>query len=99
MEAMVLARQRSRLAAGVCASSVVDMNLPGIAGLELLALLRADSVWRDPPVILVAPKPSQCGLAKALSTGAAPRILAQPFDVDRVIDTVHDAVRAPRTTF
>ena len=33
---------------------VVDVNLPGISGIELLELLRRYAEWREPPVILMA---------------------------------------------
>ena len=71
---------------------VVDVNLPGISGLELLQLLRADPGWRDPPVVLVSAEPSQPGIAEALTRGRAVRILAKPFDVDELIQAVHEAV-------
>ena len=32
---------------------VLDVNLPGISGLELLPLLRQEPAWREPPVILI----------------------------------------------
>ena len=32
---------------------VLDVNLPGISGLELLALLRRDKAWQDPPIIFI----------------------------------------------
>jgi DNA-binding response OmpR family regulator len=71
---------------------VVDVNLPGISGLELLELLRRDHGWQDPPVILVSAEPSQPGVAEALERGTALRMLAKPFDVDQLINAVHEAV-------
>ena len=38
---------------------VLDVNLPGITGLELLELLRRDSEWKEPPVVLVSANPDQ----------------------------------------
>ncbi len=71
---------------------VVDVNLPGISGLELLSLLRTDPEWRDPPVILMSARPDQPGIDAALASGTAGRFIAKPFDVDDLIDAVHDAV-------
>jgi len=71
---------------------VVDVNLPGISGLELLALLRADPEWRDPPVILMSARPDQPGIDAALARGTAGRFIAKPFDVDDLIDAVHESV-------
>jgi DNA-binding response OmpR family regulator len=71
---------------------VVDVNLPGISGLELLTMLRSDSGWRNPPVILVSAEPSQPGVAAALATGAALKIIAKPFDVDQLIQAVREVV-------
>jgi DNA-binding response OmpR family regulator len=72
---------------------VVDVNLPGISGLELLQLLRADPGWHDPPVVLVSAEPSQPGVAEALTRGTAVRLVAKPFDVDQLIEAVHEVVR------
>src|SRR5919112_2781256 len=33
---------------------VLDVNLPGISGVELLELLRRDPHWEEPPVILMS---------------------------------------------
>jgi DNA-binding response OmpR family regulator len=70
---------------------VLDLNLPGISGLELLELLRRDAEWRDPPVILISAAPSQPGVHEALERGAALRVIAKPFDVDHLVKAVHVA--------
>ena len=38
---------------------VLDVELPGISGLELLDLLRQDEGWQDQPVIIVSAKARQ----------------------------------------
>src|SRR3954447_9464717 len=68
---------------------VLDVNLPGISGLELLLLLRGDPEWRDPPVILVTANPRQPGVAETLEQGQAVRVIAKPFDVDELLQAVH----------
>src|SRR5437868_4542522 len=38
---------------------VLDVNLPGISGLELLELLRRDEAWEDQPIIFISAIPDQ----------------------------------------
>jgi CheY-like chemotaxis protein len=71
---------------------VLDINLPGITGLELLELLRADAAWRDPPVILVSAVPEQPAAQAAVERGSAVCLLPKPFDVDQLVQAVKDAV-------
>ena len=71
---------------------VVDVNLPGISGLELLTLLRADPDWREPPVILMSARADQPEIAHAVSQGDVARFIAKPFDVDELIAAVRVAV-------
>src|SRR4051812_24882415 len=71
---------------------VVDVNLPGISGLELLALLRCDAHWDEPPVLLLSARPTQDGIATALREGLVTRFLVKPFDVDQLVAEVHEAV-------
>jgi DNA-binding response OmpR family regulator len=67
---------------------VLDLNLPGISGLELLELLRRDAEWRDPPVILISAAPSQPGVHEALEHGTVLRMIAKLFDVDQLVEAV-----------
>ena len=70
---------------------IIDVNLPGISGLELLELLRADPHWQEPPVILVSANPGQPGLQEAIRHGQAARFIAKPFDVDQIVEAVQQA--------
>ena len=70
---------------------VLDVNLPGISGIELLELLRRDPHWHEPPVILMSADPNQLVVQTALVRGEAIRFLAKPFDVDELVAAVHQA--------
>jgi DNA-binding response OmpR family regulator len=71
---------------------IVDVNLPGISGLELLKLLRDDPHWDEPPVLLMSARPDQVGIATAVRDGLITRFLPKPFDVDRLVREVEEAV-------
>jgi DNA-binding NtrC family response regulator len=71
---------------------VVDVNLPGISGLELL---RNDPHWDEPPVLLMSGQPEQAGIATATRDGLVTAFLAKPFDVEDLVAEVHKAVSTP----
>jgi DNA-binding response OmpR family regulator len=79
---------------------VLDVNLPGISGLELLALLRRDPSWDEPPVLLMSADPSQGGVVHAVREGLVTTFLRKPFDVDRLLEEVAAAIsgRGPDVT-
>src|SRR6185436_7067602 len=54
---------------------VLDVNLPGISGIELLGLLRQDPHWDEPPIILMSADPGQPAVADALRQGAVTTFL------------------------
>lgn len=73
---------------------VLDINLPGISGLELLELLRQDEGWAEPPVIIVSATADEPGVRAALRDARVTRTLKKPFDLDELIASIKDAIRA-----
>jgi DNA-binding response OmpR family regulator len=71
---------------------VLDVDLPGISGLELLALLRQDQRWDEPPVLLMSAEPDQGGILQAVREGLVARFLRKPFDVDELLEEVASAI-------
>jgi two-component system chemotaxis response regulator CheY len=71
---------------------VLDVNLPGISGLELLDLLRRDPHWNEPPIILMSANPGQPAVASALQTASVSAFLPKPFDVDVLVHEIRQAV-------
>lgn len=70
---------------------VVDVNLPGVSGLELLALLRHDPDWNEPPTILMSADADQAGIEAALRDGLARPFLRKPFDIDQLVREIQAA--------
>jgi chemosensory pili system protein ChpA (sensor histidine kinase/response regulator) len=79
---------------------VLDVNLPGITGPELLEHLRRDPHWHEPPVILLSAEPGQPAvhdaLERAAERGEPVQFLAKPFDVDELVEAVAGAVAVLR---
>jgi CheY-like chemotaxis protein len=73
---------------------VLDISLPGISGLELLALLRQDPTWGDPAIIILSAAVDAPELHDAIRRAEATTIIPKPFDVDDVIAAIESAVAA-----
>ncbi len=71
---------------------VLDVNLPGISGIELLALLRQDPHWNEPPIILMSANPGQPAVADALQEGSVTNFIKKPFDIDELVEHIQSAV-------
>jgi DNA-binding response OmpR family regulator len=70
---------------------VLDVNLPGISGLELLELLRRDEAWEDQPIIFISAIPDQPKVHEGVISEGI-RMIRKPFDVDELVSAVKDAV-------
>jgi DNA-binding response OmpR family regulator len=62
---------------------ILDVELPGLNGLDVFDLLRSDSHWHGVPVLFLT------GLPERARTANAPigvhEILAKPFDIDELV--------------
>jgi two-component system OmpR family response regulator len=67
---------------------LLDVNLPGRSGLELLRDLRADPTWHDQPVIVISAAVEQPAVQTALRAGRATCCIPKPFDVGDVVNAV-----------
>jgi DNA-binding response OmpR family regulator len=62
---------------------VLDVELPGLNGLDVFDLLRSDPHWQGVPVLFLTALPQIAATANA-PTGVH-EVLAKPFDVDDLI--------------
>jgi DNA-binding response OmpR family regulator len=73
---------------------VLDLHLPGISGLELLTLWRADPMWTNPPVVVTTSDPSDPALQAAYAAGTIDALVPKPFDVDELVERIHQLAKA-----
>ena len=71
---------------------VLDVGLPGISGLDLITLLRQETGWHGQPVIIVSAQARSPAVREAIKDGMVTEALMKPFDVDRLIEIITDAV-------
>lgn len=71
---------------------VLDVNLPGISGIELLPLLRQDPHWDEPPIILMSAAPEQPAVVDAVRHGLVTTFIRKPFEVDALVDQIRQTV-------
>jgi DNA-binding response OmpR family regulator len=70
---------------------VIDVNLPGTSGLDLLLLLRQDPHWQQPPIILMSANDAQPGISKVVSDGQVTAFLRKPFNLDQLVAEIRAA--------
>lgn len=66
---------------------LLDVNLPNVSGLELLALLRRHEATRAVPVVMVTTESGEADRARAMALGAD-AWLAKPFTPAQLLDAV-----------
>lgn len=62
---------------------ILDIELPGLSGLDVFDLVRNDSHWQGVPILFLTATPEKALTASA-PTGVH-EILAKPFDVDDLV--------------
>jgi two-component system chemotaxis response regulator CheY len=60
-----------------------DINMPNMDGLEFLGRIRADTAWKDVPVIMITTEGSQNKVMQALQLGANGYV-KKPFTADQI---------------
>lgn len=68
---------------------IVDLQMPGVSGLDLQAILRRDDDRL--PVIIVTARDDPESHEKCLALGAA-ACLCKPLDCDTLVDAIHSVV-------
>ena len=71
---------------------ILDVELPGSSGLELLELLMQDEGWRSQPVIVVSAQARHPDVREAIRVGRVNEALMKPFDIDRLIRVIEEAI-------
>lgn len=72
---------------------ILDVNLPGLSGLDVFDLLRSDRHWQGVPVLFLTALPEQAATANA-ATGVH-EILSKPFDIDELIARASRLLEGP----
>lgn len=73
---------------------IVDIEMPGMSGIEFTALTRTDEKLRQVPVIVVTSLSAAEHSRRALAAGAAAYIVKSEFDQSRFIEKVAQLVQA-----
>jgi two-component system, chemotaxis family, response regulator Rcp1 len=71
---------------------LLDINLPGASGLDLLAEIKAHPIWRLTPVVMLSSSARKEDIARAYSTGAACYI-RKPLSFDEFSQALNASLR------
>ena len=62
---------------------ILDIEMPGLSGLDVFDLVRNDQLWQSVPILFLTALPEKASTANA-PTGVH-EIIAKPFDVDDLV--------------
>ena len=74
---------------------LLDINMPGMNGYEVLESLRQDPRLRDTPVIAVTANAMPADLERGRAAGFA-RYLTKPFHIDQFVATITEVLADTR---
>ncbi len=75
------------------AVAVLDVMMPKLTGLEVLAELRADPAFRDLKIVLLSARVQTSDVARGIDAGADV-YLAKPFKAQELVDAVASLIGA-----
>lgn len=75
---------------------MIDVELPGMSGLEVLKRLRATSIFKTTPVIMLSGANQKDIVVQSMKTGAS-GFIAKPFDRKTLIAKVHAVLEKEHT--
>ncbi len=78
------------LAAGPCDLMLLDVNMPGMTGLELLERLRASDATKQLPVVVVSTEGNEPRVKAMKDMGAS--FVRKPFAPEELVDAVIGAI-------
>lgn len=84
-----------RIRAAMPSAAIIDMQMPGTNGIELLVKLREEAATQDLPVILLSADTNGQTLAESRGVHADAYIL-KPFDIHEVKETLARLVAVGR---
>jgi two-component system chemotaxis response regulator CheY len=64
-----------------------DINMPNMDGIQLLGEMRAHSVWKSIPVVMITTEGSQQKVLEAVDLGAAGYV-RKPFTADQIKEKI-----------
>lgn len=73
--------------------AILDIMLPGMDGLEILALLKQDPATKDIPVIMLSNLSEPTQIKKATSLGAAKFLIKATLSIDAIVAEVNKVVK------
>jgi len=66
---------------------LLDWNMPGLNGLELLKRIKAHPAWKDVPVMMVTSESNRAAMIEAIQAGAK-NYLTKPFAQEDLVTKI-----------
>ena len=70
-----------------------DINMPNMDGLQFLTQLRADSKWKQVPVVMISTEGNQAKVLEAVQLGANGYV-RKPFTADQIKEKVLSCLKS-----
>ena len=65
---------------------ILDVSLPGLSGLDIFDLVRADPQWHGVPVLFLTASPEKA--RDAFAAVGVHRVVAKPFEIDALVTVI-----------